>query len=44
MRGVYKPEPCYKLQIGTRLNKTYMWVHYNNIDFAICKYDRGDIN
>lgn len=37
------PEPCYKLQIGTRLNKTYMWVHYNNVDFAIYKYDKGKI-
>lgn len=37
------PEPCYKLQIGTRLNKTHMWVHYNNIDFAIYKYDKGKV-
>ena len=37
------PEPCYKLQIGTRLNKTHMWVHYNNVDFAVYKYDKGKV-
>lgn len=37
------PDPCYKLQIGTRLNKTCMWVHYDNVDFATYDYVRGRV-
>ncbi len=37
------PEPEYKLQVGTRSNKSYLWVHYKNIDFAIYKYNKGNI-
>ena len=37
------PEPEYKLQFGTHLNKSYLWIHYKNIDFAVYKYDKGKV-
>lgn len=37
------PEPEYKLQIGTSSNKSYLWVHYKNTDFAVYKYDKGKV-
>lgn len=37
------PEPWYKLQIGTHQVQHYMWVHYNNIDFACYKYEKGEV-
>ena len=37
------PEPGYKLQVGTHSNKSYLWVHYENIDFAVYKYDKGRV-
>lgn len=37
------PEPCYKLQVGTRSNKTCMWVLYRNTDFATYSYINGKV-
>lgn len=37
------PETCYKLQVGTRSNKTCMWILYENTDFVTCSYINGKV-
>ncbi len=31
------------LRIGTYSNKYYLWIHYRDIDFAVYRYDKGNV-